>query len=124
MASPASPAAPVTLTPTVKREKYKAEYLAGKPPYLRWPDAEKFALTRNIDPFNASEEWFDNFKKRYRLVEESGDKQDGRYVSNMPADVPFSDNLAIDSHVIVAGPVTDSDIIAEILEDSKGLTKT
>lgn len=30
--------------------------------------AEKFALTMNIDSFNASEGWFDRFKKRHGLV--------------------------------------------------------
>ncbi|KAH7958754.1 hypothetical protein HPB49_004453 [Dermacentor silvarum] len=30
--------------------------------------AEKFALSMNIDSFNASEGWFDRFKKRHRLV--------------------------------------------------------
>nr|XP_037272474.1 tigger transposable element-derived protein 6-like [Rhipicephalus microplus] len=47
--------------------------------------------------------------------EETGKEQDGHYVCIMPADVPLGDYFAIDSDVAMAGTVTDSDIVAEVL---------
>ncbi|KAH8026078.1 hypothetical protein HPB51_015427 [Rhipicephalus microplus] len=95
--------------------------------------AEKFVVTMNIDSLNASEGWFNRFKKRHRLVfrnvcvvanffrhsgfvhnaadpgvvanEETGEEQDGRYVSIVPADVFLGDYFAV-----------DSDIVAEFLD--------
>nr|XP_037276777.1 tigger transposable element-derived protein 6-like [Rhipicephalus microplus] len=47
---------------------------------------------------------------------ETGEEQDNRYVSIMPVDVPPGDYFAIDSNVAVAGTVTDSDIVAKVLD--------
>lgn len=46
---------------------------------------------------------------------ESGEKQDGRYINIIPADVPLCDYFAIDNHVAVNGKATDSDIVADVM---------
>ncbi|KAH7949629.1 hypothetical protein HPB49_012832 [Dermacentor silvarum] len=47
---------------------------------------------------------------------ESGEERDGRYVNIMLADVLLCDYVAIDNDVAVAGKVTDSDIVAEVMD--------
>ncbi|XP_049520582.1 tigger transposable element-derived protein 6-like [Dermacentor silvarum] len=47
---------------------------------------------------------------------ESDEEQDGRYVNIMPADVPLRDYFAIDNDVAAAGIVTDSDIVAKVMD--------
>ncbi|KAH8034712.1 hypothetical protein HPB51_000802 [Rhipicephalus microplus] len=48
--------------------------------------------------------------------EETGEEQDYYYVGIMPADVLLGDYFATDRDVAVAGIVTDSDIVAEVLD--------
>lgn len=51
---------------------------------------------------------------------ESGKEQERHYVYIMPADMPLCDYFVKDNDVAVAGKVTDSDIVIEVL-DSKGV---
>ncbi|KAH7954464.1 hypothetical protein HPB49_018764 [Dermacentor silvarum] len=76
--------------------------------------AERYALRMNIESFKATPE-----DTREPTGNVDDEVTDTRFDSVLPSGVHILDYFAINHHVAVAGPLTDDDILSEVLEEDQ-----
>ncbi|KAH7931466.1 hypothetical protein HPB49_025751 [Dermacentor silvarum] len=114
--------------PAAKRAKYDAKDLAAKVQILK---ALQTGGSRKevMEKFQVKKSTLSSYVKNEDQIMQAydgdiGEEQDGRYINIMPADVPLREYFAIDNDVAVAGIVTDSDIVAEVMDGEGTPTRT